>query len=138
MGKRRRGWGPSRRIASARSTGNPFYDRLDRVLDEAGFDALVEEQRAEFGADGGGRPSLALDRYCRMLLFGCFEGLDSEAIAWRAVDSLSLRESSWTSRPGPTWTVDQSKAGPRASSNSAGRVSPLLASTLAGVGPFQR
>lgn len=39
------------------------------------------------------RPSLAPGRYFRMLLLGYFEGLDSErAIAWRAADSLSLRE----------------------------------------------
>ena len=40
-----------------------------------------------------GRPSLAPGRYFRMLLLGYFEGLDSErAIAWRAADSLSLRQ----------------------------------------------
>ena len=76
-----------------RSAGNPFYERLNRVLDEAGFDAFVEEQCAKFYADGVGRPSLAAGRYFRMLLLGYFEGLDSErAIAWRAADSLSLRE----------------------------------------------
>ena len=54
---------------------------------------LVEEQCAKFYADGVGRPSLAPGRYFRMLLLGYFEGLDSErAIAWRAADSLSLRE----------------------------------------------
>ena len=83
-------------VASAelpRSAGNPFYDRLNRVLDEAGFDVFVEEQCAKFYADGIGRPSLAPGRYFRMLLLGYFEGLDSErAIAWRAADSLSLRE----------------------------------------------
>ena len=62
-------------------------------LDEAGFDAFVEEQCAKFYADGVGRPSLAPGRYFRMLLLGYFEGLDSErAIAWRAADSLSLRQ----------------------------------------------
>ena len=75
-----------------RSAGNPFYERLNRVLDEAGFDAFAEEQCAKFYADGVGRPSLAPGRYFRMLLLGYFEGLDSErAIAWRAADSLSLR-----------------------------------------------
>ena len=82
-------------VASAelsRSAGNPFYERLNRVLDEAGFDAFVEEQCTKFYADGVGRPSQAPGRYFRMLLLGCFEGLDSErAIAWRAADSLSLR-----------------------------------------------
>ncbi len=83
-------------VASAelpRSAGNLFYDRLNRVLDDAGFDAFVEEQCAKFYADGVGRPSLAPGRYFRMLLLGYFEGLDCErAIAWRAADSLSLRE----------------------------------------------
>ena len=76
-----------------RSAGHPFYERLNRVLDEAGFDAFVEEQCAKFYADGVGRPSLAPGRYFRMLLLGYFEDLDSErAIAWRAADSLSLRQ----------------------------------------------
>ena len=42
MGKRRpRGRQPLMWVASAdlpRSAGNPFYERLNRVLDEAGFD----------------------------------------------------------------------------------------------------
>ena len=39
----------------ARSAGHPFYERLNRVLDEAGFDAFVEAQSARFYADGVGR-----------------------------------------------------------------------------------
>ena len=97
MGKRRPGARQrSMWVASAdlpRSAGHPFYERLNRVLDEAGFDAFVEAQCAKFYADGVGRPSLAPGRYFRMLLLGYFEGLDSErAIAWRAADSLSLRQ----------------------------------------------
>ena len=97
MGKRRhRGRQPSMWVSSSdlpRSAGHPFYQRLNRVLDAAGFDAFVEEQCAKFYADGVGRPSLAPGRYFRMLLLGYFEGLDSErAIAWRAADSLSLRQ----------------------------------------------
>ena len=97
MGKRRRrGRQPSMWVSSSdlpRSAGHPFYERLNRVLDAAGFDAFVEEQCAKFYADGVGRPSLAPGRYFRMLLLGYFEGLDSErAIAWRAADSLSLRQ----------------------------------------------
>ena len=75
-----------------KSAGHPFYERLNRVLDDAGFDAFVEGQCASFYADGIGRPSLAPGRYFRLLLLGYFEGLDSErAIAWRAADSLSIR-----------------------------------------------
>ena len=97
MGKRRRrARQPSMWVANAdlpRSAGHPFYARLNRVLDEAGFDAFVEEECAKFYADGVGRPSLPPGRYFRMLLLGYFEGLESErAMAWRAADSLSLRQ----------------------------------------------
>ena len=72
--------------------GHPFYERLNRVLDDAGFDTFVEEQCARFYAATVGRPSLAPGRSCRLLLLGYCEGLDSErAIAWRAADSLSIR-----------------------------------------------
>ena len=75
-----------------KSAGHPFYVRLNRVLDDAGFDTFVEAQCAQFYADGLGRPSLAPGRYFRLLLLGYFEGLDSErAVAWRAADSLSIR-----------------------------------------------
>ena len=41
-----------------------------------------------FSPDGSGP-----GRYFRLLLLGYFEGLDSErAIAWRAADSLSIRQ----------------------------------------------
>ena len=74
------------------SAGHPFYERLNRMLDDAGFDAFVEARCAPFYADDIGRPSLAPGRYFRLLLLGYFEGLDSErAIAWRAADSLSIR-----------------------------------------------
>ncbi len=75
-----------------RSAAHPFYRRLNRVLDEAQFDAFVEGACATFYAEVMGRPSLAPGRYFRLLLLGYFEGLDSErAIAWRAADSLSIR-----------------------------------------------
>ena len=66
MGNRRPGAGQrSMWVASAdlpRSAGHPFYERLNRVLDEAGFDAFVEAQCARFYADGVGRPSLVPGR----------------------------------------------------------------------------
>jgi len=75
-----------------RSAGHPFYERLNRLLDDAGCDVFVEGQCAPFYAATRGRPSLAPGRYFRRLLLGYFEGLDSErAIAWRAADSLSIR-----------------------------------------------
>ena len=75
-----------------RSPGHPFYERLNQVLEKAGFDAFVEGLCARFYAAGIGRPSLRPGRYFRMLLVGYFEGLNSErAIAWRVADSMSLR-----------------------------------------------
>ena len=66
------------------SAGHPFYERLNRVLDDASFDAFVEAPCAKFYTDGVGRPSVAPGRYFRRLLLGDFEGLDSErAIARR-------------------------------------------------------
>ncbi len=75
------------------SAGHPFYERLNRVLDDAGFDTFVEAQCTKFYAEGLGRPSVTPGRCFRLLLLGYFEGLDSErAIAWRAADSLSIRD----------------------------------------------
>ena len=74
------------------SAGHPFFERLNRVLETAGFDAFVEGLCAAFYADRHGRPSLRPGRYFRLLFIGYFEGLSSErGIAWRVADSLSLR-----------------------------------------------
>ena len=75
-----------------KSPGHPFYQRLNRVLDEAGFDRFAEKRCEEFYAGQVGRPSLPPGRYFRLMLVGYFEGLDSErGIAWRAADSLGVR-----------------------------------------------
>jgi len=75
-----------------RSAGHPFYERVNRLLAGAGFDAFVEARCAKFYAEKMGRPGLAPSVYVRMLLVGYFEGLDSErGIAWRCADSLALR-----------------------------------------------
>lgn len=72
--------------------GHPFYQRLNQVLDQHGFDAFVEAQCAPFYAAKLGRPSLLPGTYFRLLLIGYFEGIDSErGIAWRTADSLALR-----------------------------------------------
>jgi transposase len=72
--------------------GHPFYQRLNRVLDDHAFDEFVEAQCASFYADKRGRPSLTPGTYFRLLLIGYFEGIDSErGIAWRTADSLALR-----------------------------------------------
>jgi len=75
-----------------KSPGHPFYQRLNVVLDEAGFDRFAEKRCEGFYAGQVGRPSLLPGRYFRLLLLGYFEGLDSErGIAWRAADSLTIR-----------------------------------------------
>jgi transposase len=76
-----------------RSPGHVFYDRLQAVLLEAGFDGFAEAQCAPYYARKQGRPSLPPGRYFRMHLVGYFEGIDSErGLEWRCADSLSLRE----------------------------------------------
>ena len=74
------------------SDGHPFFERLNRVLADSGFDAFVEGCARSFTRTRLGRPSLRPGRYFRMLFIGYFEGLSSErGIAWRVADSLSLR-----------------------------------------------
>jgi len=76
-----------------RSPGHAFYDRLQAVLVEAGFDCFAETRCAPYYAGRRGRPSLPPGRYFRMHLVGYFEGIDSErGLEWRCSDSLSLRE----------------------------------------------
>jgi transposase len=73
-------------------SAHPFYQRLNGLLDEHGFDAFVEGRCQRFYAAKKGRPSLAPGVYFRLLLVGYFEGIDSERrIAWRANDSMGLR-----------------------------------------------
>jgi len=75
-----------------RSVSHPFYEKLNQLLAEQGFDDFVETQCRPFYADRMGRPSLIPGLYFRLLLLGYFEGLDSErGIAWRAADSLGVR-----------------------------------------------
>ena len=75
------------------SPAHPFYARLNAVLDAAGFDPFVEDLCRKFYAPKMGRLSLEPGRYFRLLLVGYFEGIDAErGIAWRAADSLAVRE----------------------------------------------
>lgn len=72
--------------------GHPFYQKLNQLLAEAGFDAYVEELCRPFYADQVGRPGIPPGTYFRMLFVGYFEGLDSQrGIAWRCSDSRSLQ-----------------------------------------------
>ena len=75
------------------SKGHVFYERLQKILRQGGFDSHVENLCAPFYAEKLGRKSIPPGRYFRMLLIGYFEGIDSErGICWRCSDSLSLRE----------------------------------------------
>ena len=76
-----------------RSPGHVFYDRLQQVLVDAGFDGFVEDACKAYYARTMGAPSIPPGRYFRMHMVGYFEGIDSErGIEWRCSDSLSLRE----------------------------------------------
>ena len=96
MGKRPRDrqptmWVPTTELPT--SASHPFYARLNELLRDRGFDDFAEGRCATFYAATLGRPGLAPGIYFRLLLVGYFEGLDSErAIAWRAADSLTLRD----------------------------------------------
>jgi transposase len=71
-----------------------FYEKLNELLAEAGFDRFVEGLCEPYFADAGtqGRISTPPGQYYRMLLVGYFEGIESErGICWRIEDSLSLK-----------------------------------------------
>ena len=79
-------------VTLARPASHPFYERLNRLLEECGFDEFVEDACRAFYAPQMGRPSLTPGIYFRLLMIGYFEGIDSErGIAWRAADSLGIR-----------------------------------------------
>lgn len=76
-----------------RAQSHPYYQAVNKILAEKGFDKYAEETCAKFYAKRMGRPSLPPGVYFRCLLLGYFEGIDSErGIAWRVADSLSLRD----------------------------------------------
>ena len=73
-------------------SGHPFYQRLNEILKEHGFDRHAESKCAKFYAEKAGRPGIPPGVYFRMLMIGYFEGIDSErGMAWRCEDSLALR-----------------------------------------------
>jgi transposase len=78
-----------------RSAGHPFYEKLNALLSETGFERWIEKRCEAFyeREEKRGRPSIPPGVYFRMLLVGYFEGIDSQrGIAWRCADSLSLRQ----------------------------------------------
>jgi transposase len=96
MGKRKRARQPAIWVMTTdlpTASSHPFYRRLNQLLREHGFDDFAEAQCASFYAETMGRPGLPPGVYFRLLLIGYFEGIDSESgIAWRAADSLALRD----------------------------------------------
>lgn len=56
------------------AASHPFYQRLNQLLREHGFDEFVEAQCAVFYAETMGRPSLPPGIYFQLLLIGYFEG----------------------------------------------------------------
>jgi transposase len=97
MGRRRKERQETLFIATeglSRSPGHPFYQKLNELLAEAGFDRWIEGRCQRYYAteEKRGQPSIPPGVYFRMLLIGYFEGIDSQrGIAWRCADSLSLR-----------------------------------------------
>ena len=84
-------WIPSNAIVA--TPAHAFYERLNAILEEHGFDRKTEQLCRRYYKEPYGRPSLSPGVYFRMLLIGYLEGLDSErGIAWRVADSLSLRK----------------------------------------------
>ena len=77
-----------------RVASQPFYRKLNEVLEAAQLDRKVESLEAPYYSQKkAGRKSLPPGVYVRMLLVGYFEGIDSErGIAWRCADSLALWE----------------------------------------------
>jgi transposase len=74
------------------SPGHVFYEKLNALLADAGFDRHVETLCQPYYADDVGRESIPPGVYFRMLFVGYFEALGSQrGIAWRCADSLSLR-----------------------------------------------
>jgi transposase len=95
LGKRKREAQPELWISAAdlpKSIGHVFYEKLNQLLADAGFDRWVEQICEPYYGQQG-RPSIPPGVYFRMLLVGYFENIGSQrGIAWRCADSLSLRK----------------------------------------------
>ena len=94
MGRRKRQVQEELWIASDSLPNVPqhaFYEKLNALLTEAGFDDFVEELCEPYYTANVGRGSIPPGVYFRMLFVGYFEGIDSQrGIAWRCADSRSL------------------------------------------------
>ena len=73
MGKKKRRQQEDLWVATSelpRTVGHPFYERLNGLFNEHGFDDFVEGLCAKFYADKMGRPSLAPGVYFRAAAAG--------------------------------------------------------------------
>ena len=68
-------WVPAGELAGA--PRHVFYERLNGVLKEAGFDTWVEGRCRHYYAESG-RGSIPPGTYFRMLFIGFFEDIDSQ------------------------------------------------------------
>ena len=76
-----------------KAASHPFYSKVNEVLDRNKVDKRLEHLCRRFYKPVMGRPSMLPGVYFWMLLLGYCEGIESErGIAWRAADSLSLRD----------------------------------------------
>ena len=74
------------------SPGNPFYSRLNLILEKYHFDSYAENVCSKF-YKANGRPGVPVGVYFRMIFVGYFEGIESNrGIAWRCADSFSIKE----------------------------------------------
>ena len=72
--------------------GHVFYEKLNALLAEAGFDEWIEGLCEPYYAKTG-RNGIPPGIYFRMLMVGYFEGIGGQrGIAWRCADSLSIRK----------------------------------------------
>ena len=75
-----------------RSPGHVFYDCLQSVLTEGGFDAFAVASCRPYYTARMDAPSVPPGCYFRMRLVDYFEGIDGErGLEWRCSDSLSLQ-----------------------------------------------
>lgn len=78
-----------------RSTGHPFYVKLNQLLAEAGFDRWIEQRCQPYYAqqEKRGQPSIPPGVYFRMLLGGRTVGVDSTTLeANAAMNSIVRRD----------------------------------------------
>ncbi len=99
-----------------RSPGHPFRTRLNLLLAENGFDALVERLCAPSYAETMGRPGVPPGVFFRMFFVGYFEGLKSHReISWRCTDRTrsgkTVSNDDWKNPHDPDATITRMKDG---------------------------